>query len=50
MQILSAYLDSLHNFLSKNLYLKKKITIRGSTSENIQVQRLECPAKAQIGM
>ena len=47
MQFLSAYLDSLYNFLSENVYFYYH---RGSTSENIQVQKLECPAKAQIGM
>ena len=45
MQFLSAYLDSLYNFLSENVYFYYH---RGSTSDNIQVQRLECPAKAQI--
>ena len=47
MQFLSTYLDSLYNFLSENVYFYYH---RGSTSENIEVQRLECPAKAQIGM
>ena len=47
MQFLSTYLDFLYNFLSENVYFYYH---RGSTSENIEVQRLECPAKAQIGM
>ena len=47
MQFLSAYSDFVYNFLSENVYFYYHM---GSTSENIQVQRLEYPAKAQIGM
>ena len=44
---LSAYLDTLYNFHSESVSFYYHMR---STSENIQVQRLECPAKAKIGM
>ena len=43
IQFLSAYLDSLNNFLSENVYFYYH---RGLL-KNIQVQKLECPAKAK---